>query len=100
MCGFVKDAFAGEKITVSSSAVGFTAATFQPTTGGGADRVLVTVEDQPVRLRYDGTSPTASVGHLLQPGDSITLTGTDSVANAEFIRSGGTDGVIFVTFER
>ena len=51
------------------------------------------LETASVRLRYDGTAPTATEGELIEPGDIVTISGAD-LANAQFIRTGGTSGVL------
>lgn len=98
-----------ESITVSSTAVGFTAAKIinQPTTNGVADPIrrcveaFVTVEDQPARYTYDGTTPTtgaAGVGHLLAAGDTLTIQGYEAISKFRIIRSGVTDSALRVTY--
>jgi hypothetical protein len=46
------------------------------TVPSGTAEVLVVCETQNVRWRDDGTDPTASVGMLLQPGQSLPYTGS------------------------
>ena len=61
-----------QQITSLSSAASLTVPT-------GAARALIqcdSVANKAVRWRDDGTSPTTSVGMLLDPGDSIFYTGT------------------------
>lgn len=94
------EAFAYETITVSDSAVGFTAGTRQPTSALGAQAALVTVETQPIRIRMDGTDPTATVGHLLQDTDALVITGPNNVIKFRAIRDGGSDATILVTYFR
>ena len=45
--------------------------------------VLVSVEDNPVRVSFD-TAATTSLGHLFQPGDSFRLENQE-IRRAEFI---------------
>ena len=56
--------YAFETITVSTAAIGFTVATM---TAGGRSPVLVqvTLTGDDIRYRVDGTSPTGTVGHLI-----------------------------------
>lgn len=96
--GSVMAAFADEKITVNT-AVGFTTATYAPTPGNPAFRALVTVETDQVRFRYEGTDPTSSVGHLLDPGDRIVIEGYDNIKNARFIKITN-NATLQVTYER
>lgn len=74
-------AYAYEAITVSSTAIGFTAAKLSSAEslyGRGIKEVLVTVETNPIRFTVDGTTPTSTVGHLLNAGDIYTCNGEDA----------------------
>tara|TARA_R100001163_G_scaffold57980_1_gene46130 strand:+ start:2904 stop:3221 length:318 start_codon:yes stop_codon:yes gene_type:complete len=79
--------------TIGSSAANLTnSATFNDRT----KYIALDVQDNPVRVRFDGTDPTTSVGHLLQKNQSYTF----SVATAKvarFIRDGSSDGKIFAS---
>ena len=92
--------FAYEAITVGASAVGFTSGTHTPSSGRKAVKAIVTVEDAPIRYRYDGTDPTASEGHQLNPMQSIVVVGYEAISNIKFIRKGSNSGKIRVTYER
>jgi len=81
-----------EDIMVSSTAIGFTAET-----AGTAKRARVQVEDAPIRVRVDGTDPTASVGELFTPGDSFVVEG-DLTAFAA-ICADGDDATLRVTYD-
>lgn len=87
-----------EAVTVSSSAVGLTAATY---TEGGAvmPHALITVETNPIRFRVDGLNPTATEGHLVQPGNKITLDSGDQITKFRAIATGG-DATIRVSYGR
>jgi len=43
-----------------------------PTIPSRAKGAIITVEDNNLRMRDDGTAPTASIGHLLYVGDVVT----------------------------
>jgi hypothetical protein len=90
--------FAFETITVSSTAIGFTAATYNPTTGK-AKRVFLSCATNPIRFRYDGTNPTTTVGHVLSAGSSINITGGNAIDNFKMIAS-GSDATCSATYER
>ena len=77
-----------EQVTVSSVAIGITAAS-------GAVAAMVTNGAEPVRVRW-GT-PTASVGHYLNPYSVLDLF-QDDMGDVKFIRVGGSDSVIDVTY--
>ena len=84
-----------ESITVADSAIGFTAAKIQAAKVKG---VFCTVETAQIRFRMDGTSPTSAEGHVLDPGQTLTIINQGTLANTEFIRTGSTSGVLKVTY--
>lgn len=94
------DGFAFEAITVSTVAIGPTAATVNPTNAPGAKALFCTVESQPIRYRFDGTAPTSSVGHPALAGATIVLVGANSITHLKAIRSGGTDATLSCTYSR
>ena len=77
-----------EQVTVSTVAIGITAAS-------GAVAAMVTNGAEPVRVRW-GT-PTASVGHYLNPYSVLDLYQND-MGDVKFIRTGGSNSVIDVTY--
>lgn len=84
-----------ESLTVAATAVGLAFAD-----AGAAERALMTLETGQIRFRYDGVSPTASEGHLMEIGDVFVLEGGGNLAAFEAIRTGGTSGVLKITYER
>lgn len=106
-----RDPFAFETITVSTTAIGLTAATISPTNAPGAKQAYCTVEaaaaTTAVRWRSDGTVPTAAIGHWRQagvPGTSdpgeITLEGTNALLRFRAIRQGAADVTLRCTYLR
>ena len=83
---------AHEAITVAGTAVGLTAATIV-----GSNKAVLTVEVAPIRFTVDGTTPTASVGHLAQVGDVIKLDSEDELRKFRAIRTGAS-GTIMATY--
>ncbi len=85
-----------ETVTVADTAIGFTAATMTPDVKG----VFCTLETAQVRFWIDGstTAPTATVGHLLEVGQTLTILNWAAIRSIMFIRTGGTSGVLQVTF--
>jgi hypothetical protein len=79
--------------TVSITPTGFTAATAG---GGGVNFVTLDIQTSNVRVRFDGTAPTATVGTLLYVGTNYTWN-VDLYNNAKFIRdtSASADATIF-----
>ena len=81
-----------ESVTVSTVAIGITATL----TDNQENIALVTCEGATVRFRLDGTAPTASVGHILEPGDALKLEGSE-LLNFLAIRKDGTDATLRVS---
>ena len=79
-----------QQITVSNSAVGLTVPK-------EARMAAITVENQPLRYRDDGTDPTASVGVLLKADASMSVF-SHSLGTIKFIRQGGSDSKINVSY--
>ena len=77
-----------ESLTVSSTAIALASV------ASGALNALVTNGAEPIRVRW-GT-PTASVGHYLNPYSVLDL--YSSMESVKFIRTGSSDSTIFVTY--
>ena len=94
----VYTAFAYEVLTVTTAVKTFTAATI--VSGDKKARVAyITVESQPLNFTYDGTTPSATVGHNLTAGSVLVLTGYANIAAFKMYRSAGADATVKVTFE-
>lgn len=92
--------FGYEAVTVSNTAIGFTAGTITPTTGRPCSRAIFTVETDQIRFTYDGsTTPTNTVGHLVEAGDRVVIEGIKNVSNFRAIRV-TSDASIKCTYER
>lgn len=85
--------FATEALTVSSTSVGFTSATYV-----GADYAHVYVDVADVRILATGSTVTASNGVPCAVGDEILLENADEVARFRAIRDGSTDATLIVQF--
>ena len=88
------ESFAYEDLTVGSTAVGFTAATY----GNDGDYASVYVESGPIRFRVDAGTPTASVGDTLEQGDRIILTSRQEVVGFRAIRRDGVSATLRCSF--
>lgn len=86
-------AFAYESVTVAAAAIGLTSATY-----ANAIYVEMTLETAQIRIRLDGTNPTASEGHIVERGDVITLEGTAQISQFRAYRTGAVSGVLKVTY--
>ena len=98
------ETFAFEVITVGSTVKRLTVATFTTTTDDNdtqkAKRAIITIENAQLRYRMDGENPTASVGHILNPFDTLTIIGNQNMLNFRAIRKGSTSSKIVVSYEK
>jgi len=85
--------FAYESVTVADAAIGLTALTYSDAT-----RAEMTLETAQIRIRGDGTSPTASEGRIAEIGDTIVLSSATQIAGFKAIRTGATSGVLKVEY--
>lgn len=89
-----------DTFAVSTSVVQITAGKLAINEAGGrvkrAVKAFITVETNSIRVRWDGTNPDASTGHLLTAGSSLTITGDQNVSKLRLIRSSA-DATVMVT---
>lgn len=83
---------ADEQLAVSSSSVQLATGTWSNST----QTVIVQAQGADVRVRFDGTAPTASVGILMLAGDPFEWSVGRAKA-ARFIRSSSTDAVVYAS---
>lgn len=79
----------GESITVSSTVIGLT-----DSRTSGRSSALITVETASVRFWPDQRVPSATVGTVLNPGDTLTLDSAATLRDIQFIRRASTDAVL------
>ena len=96
------DTFAYEALTVDATGGGvpFTESTMNPSGERPARAAFVTVEDAPIRLRADGTGPTATVGIPYEAGDTFVVWGRRDLMSVRFIRQGGVSATLSTEFAR
>lgn len=88
-------AFAYESLTVTNgAAVSLTIATYD-----AARHAMITVENNPIRFRIDGTAPTTTEGHLVASGDTIDLDYSTDIYHFKAIATGA-NATIRVTYSR
>ena len=91
-------AMSDEAITVSSTAIGFTAGKIR--IGALTARVAVfSTETNSVRYRVEGDNPTSSVGHLVVAGSHAAVCGLQPMTAFRAIRVSG-DATLYVTYYR
>ena len=87
-----------ETITVSSTAVGFTAGTIRSGTSVATYAVGYVAADN-IRYRDDAVDPTASVGMLVASGSNFQVCGMKAVSQFRMIRQ-TTDATVSVSYYR
>ena len=85
--------FAYESITVAATAIGCTSSTYSDAT-----KAEMTLETAQIRIRIDGTAPTASEGHIVEISDIVTLTSASQISQFKATRTGGTSGVLRISY--
>jgi hypothetical protein len=89
-----------EKATLGDTAALLTSYLTMDTTKE-AIGVLLTVETNPIRFTFGGTTPTqAGTGHMLSPGQSLKLISPTQVSTMQVINhTNGSNAVLQVTLE-
>ena len=95
----VRAPFAYEAISVTTLKT-LTASTWN-VSGMKDVSALLTLESAQIRYTLDGaTTPTSSVGHLMNPGDSLILESSTALANFKAIVVSGTASLKVTYFKR
>lgn len=79
-----------DQLTVSTTAVSLTAANIATT----CKYVRLQVQDNPVRVTYDGSTPTSTNGEYISPTQTTTLPRSTAL-QLKFIRASGADAVVW-----
>lgn len=91
--------YAFETINVgTATAVGLGSANYAPSGSASAEKVVMTVETQPIRYMYHSGTPTADTGHYAGTVDTITLTDLQDIQNFRAISVGAGSATIFATY--
>lgn len=88
-----------EQLTISSTALPFTATVYSPAGQFPADMAQFTVETNALRYRDDGLNPTAAVGFPISTATPYLVCGTQAIRQARFIRQ-TSDGTLNVLYYR
>jgi hypothetical protein len=92
--------FAFENLTVSTTALGFTATVYAPAGVFPARMAIVTVETNPIRFRADGLAPSSSVGHLISATQQLEVCGNAAIQAFRMIRQASSDATVMITYYR
>mgnify|MGYP001565455341 CR=1 FL=1 len=85
--------FAFEALSVTNTSVALTAATYL-----GATHAHIYCDIAAVRVRFDGTAPTTTVGLAVEVGDELYLDELYEISNFRAIREGGTSATLQVHY--
>lgn len=66
--------------------------------GRVAQNILLSVQGDTIRFRYDGTAPTATDGHVLSVGDFISINGIDLLTNFKAITTGTATSTMDISY--
>ncbi len=96
-----KIGFAYEQLTVTTGVQVLTPSKYAAAQGyeRGAS-AMITVLGGDIRYTYDGTTPSATVGHVLRDGGILTLEGQNQMEQFKAYRYGTADVEMSVTYER
>ena len=86
-----------EAVTVAGTAIGITASTM---IANSENYAVLTLETATIRFTTDGTTPTSTVGHLVDPGDVIELDTASEVNAFRAIRTTGSSATLQVSTGR
>lgn len=87
-----------EQIVVSSTSIGFTVTKITPARG---DQMIVArcrLRTAEISFTTDGTTPTTTIGTLLEVGDVLKVTTHDRLVKFRAIRTTGSDGQLDCAF--
>jgi len=65
-----------------------------------AQSAYITTRTAGVMYTYDGTTPTATIGHLLAQNGNVRIDGNVNINNLKFIREAGVSAVLSITLEK
>tara|TARA_R100001510_G_C7592442_1_gene161688 strand:- start:83 stop:385 length:303 start_codon:yes stop_codon:yes gene_type:complete len=84
-------AFGHQKLTVANSAVGLTVPS-------EVNYAIMSVETGAMRVRVDGTNPTATIGFLVSAGQELKVFGEDQLNNLKMIRDDTNSAVLNIQY--
>jgi hypothetical protein len=65
-----------------------------------ADRAYITARTSGVMITWTGITPTASLGFYLGSNSNLVVEGNRNIRQLSFIREGGSDATIVISFEK
>ena len=65
-----------------------------------ASTAFLSLDGGDIRYTYDGTTPSATVGHILSNGGALVLTGQNQIKQFKCFKYGNDNSTISITYER
>jgi hypothetical protein len=100
-----KKQFDKEAITVSTTAIGGTAAKIQHQVSSGSPvgyrataAILQVTSANPLYLTFDGTTPSATNGINLATGDTMYIYGYQNISSLRMVRNGASDSAVNILY--
>lgn len=91
-------AFESLTVDATSGGVKCTELTIQ-NSGNQVQKAFMTLESYQIRFTIDGTAPTAAVGHLLEVGQTLTLSNYDQIRKFRAFRTvEANSGILKITY--
>ena len=93
--------YISEALTVTNAVQVLTPSKYAPsvTTPGGADSAFISNYGNSIRYYYDGSTPSASAGHVLPDGATLVLLGQNQMSQFKCFRVSA-DSELTITYER
>jgi len=89
-----------EQLTVTNAVQVLSPAKYKDSaTSGGASSAFLTNDGNAIRYTFDGTTPSATVGHKLADGGVLVLAGQNQMSQFKCFRVSA-DSEITITYER
>jgi hypothetical protein len=90
-----------EQLAVTTSVQILTPSKFAGSVGyEAASSAYLTLHGGDIRYTYDGTTPSATVGHILTDGSSLVLLGQNQMEQFKCYQYGSSGSTLSITYER
>jgi hypothetical protein len=95
-------AYRARSATIGSSAIQISDVSFGWQAGelAAAEVAILTARGAGVMYLYDGTAPSATLGHLLAQNGTVEVVGNANIQALRFIREGASDATMTVTLKK
>lgn len=88
-----------KKTVVSTAVLGISSWGFSAANLASAVRAIISARTAGVMVSWDGTNPTAVIGHPVMQDLSISVLGNENIQALKFIREAAADADVTITLE-